>query len=394
VSQPIKELLPEIMEGRCILFLGSGSSANCESAAGGGLTGQGLTQELIAHLGEDASNFQTNLQEVSEFIEVSRPRHRADLDDFIYQRLRDLRPTIGHLLLTMFPWRALVTTNFNQAIERGYDVALQKGLTRYSCLPILTDGDFADLQLKDGEMPLFKPHGCISVRGNPDTPMVLTKKDYFRSVQKRSAIYGHIRELAQSYVTLFLGYSLEDYSFNNLYYELQTMRDDYFPQSYTVQPLRQQKAEYMRRSYAKRHMTLIDDMAETFIMSLTDASGLLTDDVQATAIDELARPAVRDRLREYAASLPEPVRNRMPLDFKRIEAQRTKTERRKMARKWDPVAGVFVDETSPPPPADSFVPSLGTSPLFPNLDSPEDPDKADSESAPSVSSLPVPEVGS
>lgn len=58
-----------------------------------------------------------------------------------------------------------------------------------------------------------------------------------------------------------------------------------------------------------------------------------------------------------------------------------------MARKWDPVAGVFVDETSPLPKVDNFVPSLGTSPL-------EDAEGSGSESAPAVSSLPVPEVGS
>ena len=53
MSITIEEMLPEIEQGRCILFLGSGSSADCESAVGGGLTAAGLTQELVRFLGKD-----------------------------------------------------------------------------------------------------------------------------------------------------------------------------------------------------------------------------------------------------------------------------------------------------------------------------------------------------
>lgn len=312
MSQPIQEMLPEIMQGRCIIFLGAGSSVSCESPYGGGLTGEGLKNAMVEYIGEDPANFPTSLREVSEFVETSRPRHRSDLDDFIYTRLRDLRPTIGHLLLTMFPWRAVVTTNFNQAIEQGYADALARGLTTFSCRPVLTDSDLANLTLNDREIPLFKPHGCISGRGNHHTPMVLTPRDYYFSIQKRRAIYDHIRELAQSFVTIFVGYSFDDYTFNNIFYELQTTLHEYLLQSYAVVPVPIQKAKYMERSYAERRITLINDKAETFLLSLAHQAGLLTEHVSDVAVEELLRPAVLTRLGSYAASLPEPIRDRMP----------------------------------------------------------------------------------
>lgn len=384
-------MLPEIMQGRCILFLGAGSSANCESPSGGGLTAKGLTREMIKHLGEDAEKFPaSSLTEASEFIEACMPRHRDELDTFIYQRLGDLRPTIGHLLLTMFPWRAVVTTNFNQVIERGYEEARARGMTTYSCRPVLTDADLAGLTLTPNEIPLFKPHGCISGRGNHDTPMVLTPKDYYSSIQKRGAIYRHIRELAEKFVTLFVGYSLADYTFNNLYYEIEATLHEYVLQRYAVQRVRPEKLKYMERSCARRQITLIDDLSDTFMLSLADEAGLLTDDICDIAAEDLNRqlnrPELMESVREYGHSIPQRVRDRLSPALtsgapgSNVEGT---AERRNMVRNWDPIAGVFVEDGAPIMPlTDVVVPSLGTSPLYPNTDSP------------AVNSVPPPEVGS
>ena len=63
-----------------------------------------------------------------------------------------------------------------------------------------------------------------------------------------------------------------------------------------------------------------------------------------------------------------------------------------MAKNWDPIAGLFVDDIPQPPEpnlprTDTLVPSLGTSPLDPAED-------AASGTAPTVSSTSVPELGS
>jgi len=65
-----------------------------------------------------------------------------------------------------------------------------------------------------------------------------------------------------------------------------------------------------------------------------------------------------------------------------------------MAKKWDPIVGTFVDEASAPnerptESSDSFpVPSLGTSPVFPNLDPADEPDAPKQGSTPKIGSLP------
>jgi hypothetical protein len=304
--ESIGELLPEINEGRCILFLGSGSTVACESPWGGGTTGKELAEAIVKKL---EGTFSASLEEASEFLETKPPRHRSGLDEFIRERLRDLRPTTGHLLLTMFPWRAIVTTNFNQAIEKGYEVARERGLTTRELLPVLTDQDLAKLShVVDGRTPLFKPHGCISALGRSDTPLVLTPRDYYLSITKRRAMYDYIKQLAERFCTLFVGYSLTDYNFNNIYYELRGTLQDYVMQSYTVFPVDKQKADHINRVYAQRNITLIDDTFDTFMLTLASEAGLLTGTASDVAADELARPSVLAKLRSYASTLPESVR--------------------------------------------------------------------------------------
>ncbi|MBN2286271.1 MAG: SIR2 family protein [Tissierellales bacterium] len=212
------ELITEINQGRCLLFLGSGSSVACESSSGGGLTGEGLSQAIVRSMGEDPSNFTATLMEASEYLEAHTPQHRNALDTFIYDRLHDLRPTVGHILTTLFRWKAVVTTNYNRVVETGYEVAGTAGVTRFSCVPIRTDNELEINAIGPDQTPLFKPHGCLSLRNNPDSPMVLTAKDYYFSTKKRRKMYEHIKQLAGRFSTLFIGYSLVDYNFNNIYY--------------------------------------------------------------------------------------------------------------------------------------------------------------------------------
>lgn len=303
----IRELITEINQGRCVLFLGAGSTMACESPLGGGVTGEGLAQSMVKSLGEDPTNFAATLMEASEFIEAHSPQHRNALDAFIYERLHDLRPTIGHLLMTLFPWRAIITTNYNRVIETGYDVASTRGITKYSVVPFRTDEDLDVQSLGSDQIALFKPHGCLSIRNNSNSPMVLTAKDYYYSTKKRKKMYEQVKQLAGKFSTLFVGYSLVDYNFNNIYYELQETLGDYLARSYSVIPVPSHKARYLQRVYQRRDITLLDDKFDTFLIALANEAGVLTSAATSLTIEELSRPNVVQRLGLYARGLPVPI---------------------------------------------------------------------------------------
>jgi hypothetical protein len=301
----LTEIAQEVVRGNCILFLGAGSSMACESPSGGGLTGMGLAQSMIQELGEDPTNFNATLQEASEFYEVCQPMHRRALNEFIYRRLHDLRPSLGHFLLTTLPWKAIITTNYNRAIESGYEIASTRGITRQSCVPLRTDHEVASFSPAPDQVALYKPHGCLSLYADINAPqMVLTAKDYFNATKKRVEIYNRVKHLAGKFSTLFVGYSLVDYNFNNIYYELRDQLDDFMARSYTVIPVPGNKAKYMDRAYSKRDIELIDDKFDTFIAALVEQAGFMTPTVRSFAIEELKRPQVVPKLGTYAQGLP------------------------------------------------------------------------------------------
>lgn len=308
----IKELAEEIKDGHVAAFLGAGSALACESGLGGGATGQDLARDIIKHLGEDPANFNGSLMEVSEFLEATSPQHRRELDDFIHRRLKDLRPTIGHILLPLFPWRALITTNYNQAIERGFTVASQQGISNKICHVVRADSELAATH-NASEVTLYKPHGCLGRLYDPSSPLVLTPKDYYNSTTKRKHIYDEIRDLAGKFSTLFIGYSLVDYNFNNIYYELREKLQDYLSRSYSVGPLAPHKKNYMEQVYERRDIRLIDDKFDSFVLRLADELGFLSDRaVFDLVIAELIRPEVLNRLGpQYQADLPPSVRHEL-----------------------------------------------------------------------------------
>lgn len=301
----MKYLIQQVVKGECVLFLGSGSSAACESPSGGGLLGDGLARAMVRFLGEDPGNFNATLMEISEYVEATHPKHRGELDKFIYDRLHDLRPTIGHLLLARFPWRAIVTTNYNRAVETGFEVAHQAGVAKHGCVPFRTDAELSNLQnLQPDQVPLFKPHGCLSLPNNLDAPMVLTAKDYYESTKTREKMYAHVTTLAERFCTLFVGYSLVDYNFNNIYFELQERLEKYLAESWSVIPVPAHKAYYMNEVYSRRSITLIDDKFDTFLIRLAFEAGLMDLPTTDLTVGELLRPQVVQALGTYARALP------------------------------------------------------------------------------------------
>ncbi|MDR3636359.1 MAG: SIR2 family protein [Isosphaeraceae bacterium] len=308
----IQELATEVSDGHVIAFLGAGSALACESGQGGGATGQDLARDIIKHLGEDPANFSGSLMEVSEFLEAASPQHRRALDDFVYRRLKDLRPTVGHLLLPLFPWRALITTNYNQVIERGFAVASQHGITTKICRVIRADSELTTGH-SPSEVPLYKPHGCLGLLYDHNAPLVLTARDYYNSTTKRKRIYDEVRELAGNFSTLFIGYSLVDYNFNNIYYELGEKLRDYLSRSYSVGPVAPHKKHYLEQVFQRRDIKLIDDKFDSFVIRLADKVGVLAaPEVFEVVIAELSRPEVLNRLgSQYINELPSAVRNEL-----------------------------------------------------------------------------------
>lgn len=273
------QLLQQVESNAAILFLGSGSTRNCRQANGQrGVTGQELANEILRHLnGGTDPGFEVSLTEAAELAATWMASGRAGLDRFVEQRLTNLQPTVGHYIAATFPWRALITTNYNRVVEDAWGVAHADGFAARELVVMRTDDEVLTHAGDSGRMRLYKPHGCVTIQQKVNDRMVLTSQDYFESLRVRPRIYDEIRALAQGCTTLFMGYSLTDYTFRNIFYELYKKLGTWNARSFSVSPV----SPALRFRWTERSMdrsfntTLVDDSFDTFMVRLALVRGSL-----------------------------------------------------------------------------------------------------------------------
>ncbi len=284
------DLLGQIEKDCIILFLGAGSTAVCKSNEGKrGLTGPQLAAELLKTLngGTDPGLDKPSLTEASEYFVANHPGRRQALDTYLTERLSPLQPTIGHRIAATFPWTAVITTNYNRVVENAWGEASSHGYAARDIFAIRKDEDLKDYKDDRGNVPLLKPHGCISVQQQPKHKMVITSRDYFESEDLRKGMYARIEELARNNTTLFVGYSLNDYTFRNIYFRLFSNLGEYKMRSYCVGLVgNPTQFRWMSTTFNENfNTTLIDDTFDTFMLRLAKARGTLHGHVRAEVSD-------------------------------------------------------------------------------------------------------------
>jgi hypothetical protein len=274
-----KDLLTQIAARRCMLFLGSGSTRLCRDSKGNqGLDGKELASKILEDLNHGTpAPFALSLMEAGEIYSVINPSTRGGLDEFLQKRLKGLQPTIGHYLAASFPWRSVVTTNYNSVAEDAWASAHGNGYAARERITIRIDEDLRTFAGDTSSVRIYKPHGSVNIQMQQDACMVVTSEDYFRSQDIRSGIYNCIKSDAVACTTLFVGYSLEDYTFRNLFYALYAALGKWKTRSYSVGPDPEQlrfdwRSESMRQYF---NTTLINDNFDTFMIRLAIAQGHL-----------------------------------------------------------------------------------------------------------------------
>lgn len=276
------QILEQLANGAAILFLGAGSTRNCRNPDGSkGLTGDELATEILQKLNKGKKpKFSVSLTEAAEYFATWNAGARAALDKFIQERLKNLQPTIGHYIATTFPWRAIITTNYNKVMEDCYTTAVGHNYAANQILPIRTDEDLVKHAGNSTHTRLFKPHGCISVQWQEvmeqkNQRMVVTSLDYFESERIRPKMYQAIRALCETCTTVFIGYSMADYTFRNIFYRLYSNLGEWTARSYSIGPVSPDlRFDWMARSLDKSfNTTLINDAFDTFMIRLAVRRG-------------------------------------------------------------------------------------------------------------------------
>lgn len=209
MDKKFEQLIGDIVEGKCALFLGAGASAT--SLLENGQTapiGNGLSKILYNHFFPKEIYENETLASTSGLITKNVGYDK--LQDFLFMYLKNIKPSTGLQNLTKFRWKNIYTTNIETAIEIAYQNSKERAQNLEKVIGPL---DIAS-QDKQTQVTLYKLHGCITRR---DVGMVFSLEEYATSKEDHLKLFSCLSiDLIDSNM-IFIGYSMIDSNFQEVW---------------------------------------------------------------------------------------------------------------------------------------------------------------------------------
>lgn len=251
------ELVDNILKGNCVLFLGAGASIE---------SGAPSSKELVKSLADqflEGYHSEDPLPKVAAYIESKPGIGRLPLVKYFEERLSNLSPSSGYVMLARFKWKAIYTTNYDMLTERGYEQAFKKEC-RY--IRILQSKEFPNIENSRNYVPIYKLHGCISRPFSEETPLIITEDDYHRNYTNKVALFHQLRVHIYRCPLVFIGYSFTDYSLSEIWFEISKELGPFKIWSYAIWP---DHTKYERLLWRHRHIELIDCTFQEFFEQIS-----------------------------------------------------------------------------------------------------------------------------
>ena len=214
-------LLDDLIQGRCVPFVGAGFSRNAVTRAGEKMPlwddlGRALAQELPDY------GYAGALDAVSAYEhEYSRAKLVEKLQGLL---LTDTaRPGMAHGAFCSLPFELVVTTNFDFLLEQGY-ARLQR-----HCQPVINE-DQLSVHFDKPSVALLKLHGDLH---HPNR-LVATEEDYDAFLNRYPLLATYLANLLIRMTPLFLGYSLDDPDFRQVWQVIGDRLGRLRRQAYTI----------------------------------------------------------------------------------------------------------------------------------------------------------------
>ncbi len=220
----LKELAREIIRKRTILFVGAGLSANAPRRDGGAQRlplWARLASDLRVHL-SDAYQHESDPTRVSTFYESTSGRSA------LIQRLQEFipypqyEPGMVHRLICQLNFRAIVTTNFDNLIERSFE---NLGI---STRPVWKDEQLVDAPWRPR---IVKMNGCLD---NDASNIVITEGDFQTYAEKRPLIRNFVSNCLTEGHVCFIGFGFADPVVGRLLLEIRQALKETAPKPFVL----------------------------------------------------------------------------------------------------------------------------------------------------------------
>ncbi|MCK9392672.1 MAG: SIR2 family protein [Syntrophales bacterium] len=196
--------LEDIVQGRCLPFVGAGFSLNAKIPRGKKmLDWDGLGKKVASTLPE--YQYTTAIEALSAY---SHEFTRVKLVELLSSALliTTIQPAKPHEEFCRLPFERVVTTNFDFLLEQAY-----ARISKY-CIPLISEDQLAVGDSQAG-VRLLKLHGDLH---HPNR-LVVTEEDYDAFLMNLPLLATHLSSLLIDHTAFFIGYSLDDPDFRQIW---------------------------------------------------------------------------------------------------------------------------------------------------------------------------------
>ncbi len=232
-------LLQEISTGNAVLFAGAGVS---ERRFPGW---SALTAKLAREVGLPTQDVDY-LDLLQWYVEA---RGREALQERLVQTFgAPAEPTDLQRLLVRYPWDVIFTTNYDQLLERAFHELGRD-------VDVIVEDTQVGRVTERSRTTLVKMHGCVS---RPHT-LIATREDYDAYEARHPATIMYLQSLLSNRTFLFVGFSLRDPNFRDIYRIVQQVLGSFRRYAYALL-LERSVNDYVLQ-YWRRHRLLIVPLA-------------------------------------------------------------------------------------------------------------------------------------
>lgn len=169
------------------------------------------------------------MAQLSNLIEIRIGR--AELISYLKKRLSNLIPDDSLRWLFSIRWSAIFTTNYDDVIERVYELIPEPPQNPIS-ISIASQFVYHDPRF---EVPIYHIHGNLF--GSGDQKILITEEDYARFREPRRMIFELLKTRFATSPVLYIGYSNRDPNWKTLISEIQSeFYPEKMPQSFRISP--------------------------------------------------------------------------------------------------------------------------------------------------------------
>jgi hypothetical protein len=258
------ELVEAVRAKRCILFVGSGLSAQVRRSNGMGLpTWAQFLGELLDWAIARQVRFWGDPEDIRSMVakndllaaaqELQDRVGTPALGEFLAYVFRDRNvvPATAHRILPKLPFRAILTTNYDSLIEGAYSME-NGGMIP----PVLTQEDlfFRPSPLRGSEFFIFKIHGHLD---RPNS-IVLGSRDYQDLLFRTPGYRQFLETLFATHAVLFLGFGGADPNLDNVLDRLASIYSRTLDRHFILLPAGRLNATAKRRLALDRRLEAVE----------------------------------------------------------------------------------------------------------------------------------------